>query len=71
MAGATKYKWQRPLREAQNITAVGGKGPPKSNALWKSFKMPRGDPLIRLDPAMLIQVWPFWVIWRDVLGNMF
>ena len=62
LAGGTKYKWQRSLREAQSIRIVGGKGPPQISALWKSFKMLRGDPLVRLDPAMLIQVWPFWVI---------
>ena len=47
-AGTTKYK------------SGGWQGSPKSNALWKSVKMPRGDPLIRLDPKMLIQFSCFW-----------
>ena len=47
------------LQGPQSIRVVGGKGPRKSNALWKSFKMSRGDPLITLDPKMLIQFWCF------------
>ena len=60
LAGDTKYKWQRPLQEAQSIRVGGGKGPQESSALWKYSKMPRGDPLIRLDPKMLIQFSCFW-----------
>ena len=58
-AGVTKYKsgrWQ---------------GPPKNNALWKLFKMPRGDPLIRLGPKMLIQFSCFLMFWTVCGGNIF
>ena len=65
--GLCRKVWQG----AQSIRVVGGKGPPKISALWKSFKMPRGDPLIRLDPKMLIQFWCFGVFRVLFLTNPF
>ena len=52
--GGSIAKWETPgyfekieigtLQGPQSIRVVGGKGPPKNNALWKPFKMPRGGP---------------------------